>query len=125
MYLRNADMTNKIQTIRVDLAEKLAPCISTRVAIQVLRNELVASSAKNIVLDFQHVESVSRSAAHELILTLFDLTNLFHKKVAIENPNDGVQAVLSAVTDRSIKSKPEERYVSQKTIDFEELCQLA
>lgn len=118
-------MPNRIAKIRLDMADKLAPSISTRVAIQSLRNELVASPFTRIVLDFKKVESISRSAAHEIVIMVFDLTNLFQKETTIENTTASVAVVFSAVTNQSIQSKTKERQISGKTIDFEKLCQPA
>lgn len=118
-------MNNKITKTRLNLAEKLAPSISTRVAVQSLRNELVASPFTRIVLDFKKVESISRSAAHEIVMMVSDLTNLFQKKITIENTTASVAVVFSAVTNQSTQSKPKERQISGKTIDYEKLCQPA
>lgn len=118
-------MRSKTTTMKVILADKLAPSISTRVAIQALRNDLVASPATKILLDFKDVVSISRSATHEMAMMIFDLTNLFKKKITVQNQNMTVKTMFTTIANQTVKTKLKERSVSPKTVDFEELCQMA
>jgi len=114
-------MRNDETTITINLAEYLAPSISTRVAVQAFKNDLEILSANEIHLDFSEVTCISRSAAHELVNARFDLTNIQHKKVFFENMNDLVSNLLSIVTNNTNNSKPKQRTVSNNHVNFANL----
>lgn len=104
------------------MADALAPRISTRAAIQAFKKSLESMDAPEFILDFSSVESVSRSAAHELIITRFDLTNINHTPVSFEHVNQDVNALFETVTDNAINTKTKDRIVSNRRVRFEELA---
>lgn len=112
-------MSPQNASFRIDLAEALAPTISTRVAIQAFKNRLREVPSFRIELDFANVESISRSAAHELVVTRFDLTNVDHKTVDFTHMNSVVTDVFSTVTDNAINTKQKDRQISDKRVAFE------
>jgi anti-anti-sigma regulatory factor len=114
-------MQSKPNSIRIHLADVLAPRISTRVAIDALRRDLKLNEANEIILDFSNVESVSRSAAHELITLSFELKNSENKKVFFENILKDISQLFKTVTDNSINTKPKDRNVATERVAFDDL----
>jgi len=117
-------MKENNQVLYLNMSKKLAPSISTRVAIHILMNELASQNKTDIILDFSNISSISRSAAHEMILMRSDLVNKFRKQVEFRNMNQVIQDIIRAVTDNAINTKPKERLISTHQVSFEKLCDM-
>ena len=111
--------------IIMNMEKELARSISTRAAVRVFFDRMTTLDSSEIVLDFQNVDAVSRSAAHEFIEMKFALSNKFKKNVTLINMNHLINFLMKAVTDHSINSSPKVRHVSSAKIDFDNLCKLS
>ena len=58
----------KDDTYTVKLIDEIAPIISSRDIVVYLKDLIVKMSPKSVVFDFDRIEFVSRSAAHEFLL---------------------------------------------------------
>jgi hypothetical protein len=87
---------------------------------------IVKSWTKAIDLDFNNVEFVSRSAAHELLLLRDSLNSRFfmRKEINFVNANNDVTNMLRIVAANRVAPKPKEELHIQKT-DIDHLSQLA
>lgn len=117
-------MTEKKRVV-INVEKELAQSISTRAAVRVFFDRLVALDSSEIVLNFQNVDAISRSAAHQFIEMKFDLSNRFKKNVEFINMNNFINLLMQTVTDHSINSSPKVRHVSSAKIDFDNLCRLS
>lgn len=113
-------MTEKKDTINV--AASVTSIIGSRDVVRILKECIVVSSEKVINLDFQDVEFISRSAAHELLIMKEDLkwksTN--SKDVIFINTNKDVTDMLRTVA--ASRAVPVERpKFESETVDINSL----
>lgn len=117
----------KINTITINIAKSLAPIISSRDVAASLKKLISKSRSIIVDLDFQDVEFVSRSAAHELLLLKDKFTKalLRRKTVNFINTRDDVANMIRVVAaSRAVpKSKKEELHIEK--VSFDSLSQLA
>lgn len=101
---------DSINTI-IDIAETIAPIISSRDIISILKNDIAKMRTEKIDLDFSKVDFVSRSASHELLSLKEELKRktFKSKEVNFVNANDDVKKMFRTVAaNKAIpeKSKP-------------------
>ena len=104
--------STKNNSINIKIADKIAPIVSSRDIIVKLKNDISKLKAKEVSLDFTDVNFVSRSAAHELLITKEELKRktLRKKNIIFINTNNDVKEMIRTVaSNRAIpqKSKPE------------------
>jgi len=116
----------KIKKITIDVAKNLATIINSRDIVFSLKRVIAKSWTKAIDLDFNNVEFVSRSAAHELLLLRDSLNSRFfmRKEINFVNANNDVTNMLRIVAASRVAPKPKEESHIQKT-DIDHLSQLA
>lgn len=96
--------TNKKNSI--NLLKKIAKNISSRDVVQKLNPIIEKINAKRIELDFNDIEFISRSAAHELLLIKEKWFYKQKKKLIFQNTNDDVKKMIKAVaSSRAIPDK--------------------
>ena len=100
----------------IQIAKLLAPIISSRDIIAVLKKKIITAKSSLIELDFSSVEFISRSAAHELILMKEDLRN--KKEISIVNANDAVTQMLRIVAANRIAPKTQKPKFNPKRVDI-------
>lgn len=106
----------KIAPKIIQIAKLLAPIISSRDIIAVLKKKIIAAKSSLIELDFSDVEFISRSAAHELILMKEDLRN--KKEITIANANEAVIQMLRIVAANRIAPKTQKPKFNPKRVDI-------
>jgi len=109
------------------MAKSLARIISSRDAAASLRSLISRSSSKAIDLDFQNVEFVSRSAAHELLLLKdrFDRAICRRKAISFINANNEVAGMLRAVAASRAVPRPKEANLHIEKMSIDNLSGLA
>ena len=108
-------MANNLNTT-LNIAEKIAPIISSRDIVDNLNNDISKLKAKVIYLDLAKVDFMSRSAAHELLLLKEEFKRkLFRKKeVVFINANDDVKKMLRVVAaNRAIPEKNKPKFEAE------------
>lgn len=113
-------------TTILDISRIAAPIIGSRDVAHNLKKSIMRSWSYNIVLDFQNVDFISRSAAHEL-LSLKELLKhnfLCKKEVTFANVNESVAQILKAVATSRILPKAQEE-LRVKKIEVDSLSALS
>ena len=113
--------------VKIDVSKKLAPIVGSRDVVYSLKKIIKKTHSKAIDLDFQDVEFVSRSAAHEL-LVLKDTLNkkLFRKKVVnFINTSDNVTEMFRTVAANRALPKQKETTLDIQKVDIDYLSKLA
>lgn len=83
----------------LNISKILAPILGSRDIIQGLRRSIIKAPTKRVDLDFQKVQFVSRSAAHELLKLKEELfyNKQNKKEVNFINANENVAQMLRIV----------------------------
>ena len=117
----------KTDKITIDVANTLAPIISSRDVASSLKKLISKSRSRSIDLDFQRVEFVSRSAAHELLLLKDKFTRAIFRRKAINfvNTRDDVANMIRVVAASRAVPKPKEEDLHIEKVSIENLSQLA
>ncbi|MBU4369632.1 hypothetical protein KKG58_02600 [Patescibacteria group bacterium] len=91
-------MSKKDTTI-INVNKTIAPIISSRDIIGNLGNSVEKKFTNDIALDFNNVQFISRSAAHQLLIVKEKFANRLSKKKTISfiNTNDEVAKMLRLV----------------------------
>lgn len=87
-------------TLTIKLAQEIAEIISSRDVVLKVKQQIVASKAERVVLDFSKVEFISRSAAHEFILLSESLVN--QHPVTFIDMNESVRTMLQTVRNHRV-----------------------
>ena len=100
---------NKIMPIRsytIKIAQVIAPLVSSRDAVETLRKPIRRTSATNIILDFNDVQFISRSAAHQLLVMKDEFASKLRPKKIISfiNTNSSVTNMLRLVAANRVLS---------------------
>lgn len=111
---------HKEDTTIINIAETLAPVISSRDAVDDLRRSIKRASTIDVALDFSDVQFLSRSAAHRLLIIKEEFANRRLKKKVISfiNTNDDVRKMLKLVAASRVLPK-EKREFKAKTTDIQ------
>ena len=97
------------QKTTIYIAKIMAPMLSSRDSIVVIRKAVNETDAESVELDFADVEFISRSAAHELLVMKEDfLRENIKKEVSFENTNQSVTEMLRIVAANRARPKTEE-----------------
>lgn len=114
---------SKISTIR--LIELLAPIISSREIInEVLEDKINRQNSFEVVLDFNKIEFISRSAAHELLKLKERFENMESntKEITFTNMESVVAEMIRTVAaNRAYPLSEEETFKAEK-VDILELA---
>lgn len=107
----------------VNVAELLATILSSRDVANVLETEIKKTGSKSVVLDFDNVKFISRSAAHSLLLLKDKLKNKFldKKDVSFINANKDVLEMLRIVAANRAYPKNEKPDFNPEKIDINSL----
>lgn len=80
------------------MATLIAPVIHSRDAVELVRNVIEKTDAvTSVVLDFNEVEFISRSAAHELLVLKENLKQAKNTDIVFTNTNKDVNGMLRIV----------------------------
>ena len=90
---------NKKNTTSINIAEIIAPIISSRDIINCLEKFIKKASTNNVALDFADVQFISRSAAHQMLIFKENLANksVNKKIISFINASDNVADMLRLV----------------------------
>gem|GEM_PF-1190237 len=88
-------MKKDLKTV-IKVAKVLATIIGSRDVIDLLKPLILQSENKSVFLDFQDVEFISRSAAHELLLIKEEMRTK-NKELFFESTNKDITAMLRVV----------------------------
>lgn len=80
----------------IKVARVLATVIGSRDVVDLLKPSILQSDDESVVLDFQDVDFISRSAAHELLL-IKEEARIKSKELSFENTNKDVAEMLRVV----------------------------
>lgn len=115
----NKDMN---QSTSINIATVVAPILASRDVISVLRSEIEKNNTPLIQLNFEHVEFISRSAAHELLRLKEWFANQDQKRtIELTNTNEDVAKMLRAVASNRAVPKTWESSTEIETISIEKL----
>lgn len=108
----------------INMAELVAPIISSRDVISAVREEVERQAQPVVQLDFANVQFISRSAAHELLQMKEQLANKEPKvQVEFQNTNEEVAKMLRVVaSNRAVPKEPTEP-AEIKAVSINELTQ--
>ncbi len=109
----------------IDVAKILAPIVSSRDLIEIVRKEIVKISDAQIQLDFKDVDFISRSAAHEMLVMKEDLARkaIRKKEISFVNTNPTVKEMFRVVAaNRAVPQKPKEIEFKAEKIDIKTLA---
>lgn len=114
------------QNTIISVSENLATVVSSRDVAFILKKLIDRATSKIVDLDFQKVDFVSRSAAHELLLLKEKFARRIFKKktVSFINTNNDVSAMLKAVASSRAMPKPEVPHLNIQKIDIKGLSKL-
>ncbi len=112
-------MEKELTTI-IQIAKVLAPIVGSRDVVDLLRTPALNSSTKLVVLSFQDVEFISRSAAHELLLIKEEL-RLKNKELIFDNTNKDITEMLRVVAANRALPKTEKPKFTAEKIDINSL----
>jgi len=94
----------------INIAQKIAPVISSRDIIDILESAILKTRTKLVNLDFSDVEFISRSSAHALLSMKEDLRRklLNKKEIFFVNTNENIKTMFRAIAaNRAVpKAKP-------------------
>jgi len=116
-------MRKSKKEVTIDIKEEIASVISSRSTVDRLVKIIESTDTNMVVLDFNNVEFVSRSATHALITMKkrYSSWKLFNKKrVAFINMNRSFEKMLQSVVASSKYMRKEVKFnpkkVSQKVL---------
>lgn len=113
----------KMNKKTINLAELVAPIISSRDVIEDLKKIILRTDALSVDLDFNKVEFISRSAAHALLKIKEDLQRKIFKKknISFANPNKDVAEMLRIVAANKAVPRKNARVFKAEKIDIDSL----
>lgn len=115
-------MLNKINKNTINIAEIIAPIVSSRDLIMNLKKEIFQCQNYEIYLDFFQVEFISRSAAHALLTLKEDLARQINKKeISFINVNEEVSKMLRLIAANRALPRKKILKFRAKTIDIQSL----
>ena len=110
----------------INLAELIAPVISSRSVVSLVKDAVEKTETKSVELDFAKVEFISRSAAHELLIMKEDfLREDFKKEIAFINTTSSVSEMFRVVAANRAIPKTEDPVFHPKEISIDTLHQEA
>lgn len=112
--LSSKSMKKDLATV-IEIARVLAPVVSSRDVVDLLKIQILESETRAVILDFKNVEFVSRSAAHEL-LVIKETAHQKNIEVSFENANKDVSEMLRIVAaNRALPKAEKPRFEPEKT----------
>ena len=105
---------NKNEKIKINIAQLIAPLVSSRDTLSILRQEVEKNPAEAVDFDFQNVEFISRSAAHEFLLLKEELRQN-NIQVNFVNTNPDVTAMLRIVAANRAVPKARSEFHPKRT----------
>ncbi|TSC94833.1 MAG: hypothetical protein Athens101410_729 [Parcubacteria group bacterium Athens1014_10] len=112
---------------KINIANLIAPIISSRSIADILEKEIKGVDAKSINLDFSKVKFISRSAAHALLLLKEKIeTKTFNKKeVNFVNANNDIAEMLRIVAANRAFPKDKKFQFNPKKVSINSLLKKA
>lgn len=115
----NKDMN---QSFTINVATVVAPVLASRDVINVLQNEIKKNDVPSVQLNFEQVDFISRSAAHELLKMKERFASQDHKRtIELTNTSEEVTKMLRVVASNRAVPKTKEKSIEIETISIEEL----
>ncbi|MBU4488262.1 MAG: hypothetical protein KKI13_04265 [Candidatus Omnitrophica bacterium] len=116
-----------MKTVKIAVSKKLAPIVGSRDVAYSLKNLIEKIHARAIDLDFQDVEFVSRSAAHELLVLKekFNKRLFWKKAINFINTSDNVADMFRTVAANRALPKQKEIELNIQKVDVNYLSKLA
>lgn len=92
----------------INIADLIAPLVSSRDTLSILRQEVEKTATEAVDFDFQNVEFISRSAAHEFLLLKEELHQKNIQINFIHTNSDVTEMLRIVAANRAVpKAKPE------------------
>ncbi len=114
--------TEKEPTTVIDVAKKLTSIIGSRDIVDFLKKSILEAKTKSVVLDFKNVQFISRSAAHQLLLTKEEVH--YHKKeLSFINTNEEVSEMLRTIAANRALPNPRVPEFKAKIVDIDSLLE--
>lgn len=114
MKMYKIDMVKDPQIV-INAARVLAPIISSRDVIDLLKERVLKADTKSVVLDFRNVEFISRSAAHELLVIQEELRRK-NRELDFINTNKDVAEMLRVVAaNRALPKSEKPQFTPERT----------
>lgn len=99
----------------IEVAKVLAPIVGSRDVVDLLKTPILKADTKSVVLDFNSVEFISRSAAHELLLIKEELHQK-NKELSFEDTNKDITEMLRVVAaNRALPKTEKPQFKAEKT----------
>ncbi|MDD5172974.1 MAG: STAS domain-containing protein [Patescibacteria group bacterium] len=106
----------------IDIAESIAPIISSRDVIDNFKKSIKRAPDVNVALDFSNVQFISRSAAHQLLSIREEFAHKWQNKkiVSFTNTDSNVASMLRLVAANKVLPKGKIKF-NAETISIESL----
>lgn len=115
---------DKKEKIVINIANILAPMISSRDTIALVRQAVDQTKTESVDLDFKDVEFISRSAAHELLNMKEDFLRAHFKiEISFINTSPNVTEMLRVISANRAVPKDEVSSFNPKETSIESLYQ--
>ncbi|OGZ69462.1 MAG: hypothetical protein A3D44_03500 [Candidatus Staskawiczbacteria bacterium RIFCSPHIGHO2_02_FULL_42_22] len=111
-------MKNKSHNfITIKISKLLAPIISSRDVANVLEDKINETDTTSVVLDFNNIKFVSRSATHSLLVLKEKIeTNIPRRELSFINANNDVKEMIRTVaSNRAFPKKETPEFNPEKT----------
>ncbi len=114
---------NKEDKATINVAQLLAPILSSRDITDKLKKAIKKTDTKSVDLDFEEVEFISRSVAHELLLIKEDFKRkrLNKKDISFVNTNENAKEMLRIVAANRALPKSHKPEFKAERINIESL----
>jgi anti-anti-sigma regulatory factor len=112
-------MKKQLKTV-IKVARVLAPVVGSRDVVDLLKPLILKADNKSVVLSFDDVEFISRSAAHELLLVQAEM-HQEEKYLSFEDTNEEVAAMLRTVAANRALPKSDKPEFKPKKINIDSL----
>ena len=106
----------------IDMSQVLAPIISSRDTLAMVKKAVQEAETNLVNLDFNKVEFISRSAAHELLKIKEELRIDHKKEVFFANTNESVTDMIRVVAaNRAVPKISQPEFTRKKEVSIESL----
>lgn len=107
---------NTPRTAVINIADIVAPIVSSRDIAANLEKNIANSLAERVVLDFSKVKFISRSAAHQLLMIKEQFQHAQPKKeVVFENTNEDVKEMFRIIAaNRAVPESKKPTFNAEK-----------
>lgn len=113
-------MKKEAKTV-IEVRTVLAPIVGSRDVIDLLKTPILKTDDKSVVLNFNLVEFISRSAAHELLLIKEEVHQNNNKDLTFENTNKDITEMLRVVAANRALPRTEKPQFNPEKSDINSL----